>query len=44
MVRDLEQNQVGFIQMEEQQLMNSTLMWFLEPKNYLILTRSTAKS
>ena len=28
MVRDLEQNQVGFIQMEEQQLMNSTLMWF----------------
>jgi nuclear mRNA export protein SAC3 len=28
MVRDLEQNQVGFVQMEEQQLMNSTLMWF----------------
>ena len=26
MVRDLEQNQVGFVQMEEQQLMNSKLM------------------
>ena len=43
MVRDLEQNQVGFIQMEEQQLMNSTLMMFCnqELSNSF---RSTAKS
>jgi len=43
MVRDLEQNQVGFVQMEEQQLMNSKPVWF-ETEIQLTFTYSTTKS